>query len=169
MIQGDKGMREFLDVNGHKVQLIFEPSTFSEKVDHVFVICKYENNWLLTNHKTRGWEFPGGKVEKGESPEDAAHREVWEETGASIEKLTPIGSYKVTDSTGFFIKKVFLGIINGLEKKANYLETNGPVLIKEEELLKERFEYQYSFIMQDQMIELFLGNNIEKNKGCLSF
>jgi 8-oxo-dGTP diphosphatase len=162
-------MREFLDVNGHKVQLIFEPSTFLEKVDHVFVICKYENNWLLTNHKTRGWEFPGGKVEQGESLEDAAYREVWEETGASIEKLAPLGSYKVTDSTGFFIKKVFFGIINGLEKKASYLETNGPVLIREEELLKERFEYQYSFIMQDQMIELFLGNINEKSKGYVSF
>jgi 8-oxo-dGTP diphosphatase len=169
MIQGDKGMKEFLDVNGHKVELIFEPSTFPEKVEHVFVICKYENNWLLTNHKTRGWEFPGGKVEKGESLEDAAHREVWEETGASIEVLTSLGSYRVTDSTGFFIKKVFLGIIKGLEKKANYLETNGPLLIREEELLKERFECQYSFIMQDQMIELFLGNINEKNKGCLSF
>ncbi|WP_354002345.1 hypothetical protein [Pseudoneobacillus rhizosphaerae] len=62
-----------------------------------------------------------------------------------------------------------MGIINGLEKKANYLETDGPVLIKKEELLKERFDCQYSFIMQDQMIELFLGNIIEKDKGCLSF
>lgn len=160
-------MREFTDVNGHKVQFLFEPNSFPEKVEHVLVICKYENNWLLTNHKTRGWEFPGGKVEIGESLEDTAYREVWEETGATIKELIPIGTYKVFDSKGFFIKKVFFGIIKGMEKKLNYLETNGPLLIREERLLKERLQCQYSFIMQDQMIELCLGIINEKNKGCL--
>lgn len=160
-------MKEFTDVNGHKVQFLFEPSSFPEEVGHVLVICKYENKWLLTNHKTRGWEFPGGKVEIGESLEAAACREVWEETGASIKELTPLGSYKVTDSKGFFIKKVFFGIIKGLERKTNYLETNGPLLIREERLLKERFECHYSFIMQDRMIELCLGIIDEKNKGRL--
>jgi 8-oxo-dGTP diphosphatase len=160
-------MREFTDVNGHKVQFLFEPNSFPEKEEHVLVICKYENNWLLTNHKTRGWEFPGGKVEIGESLEDTAYREVWEETGATIKELTPVGSYKVIDSKGFFVKKVFFGIIKEIEKKLNYLETNGPLLISEERLLNERLECHYSFIMQDQMIELCLGRIIEKNKGCL--
>jgi 8-oxo-dGTP diphosphatase len=160
-------MREFMDVNGHKVQFIFEPDSFPEKVEHVLVICKYGSNWLLTNHKTRGWEFPGGKVEIGESLEEAANREVWEETGATIKELIAIGTYKVIDSKGFFIKKVFFGIIKGMEKKMNYLETNGPLLIREERLLKERFKCHYSFIMQDQMIEHCLESIHEKNKGCL--
>ena len=40
------------------------------------VICRFFDQWLLTRHKERGWEFPGGKREPGETLEVAAFREV---------------------------------------------------------------------------------------------
>lgn len=41
---------------------------------------------------TRGglWEFPGGKIEQGETPQDAAVRETREEIGCEIEIMAPL-------------------------------------------------------------------------------
>jgi 8-oxo-dGTP diphosphatase len=36
------------------------------------------------------WEFPGGKIEHGETPADAARRELAEETGLVAESLEPL-------------------------------------------------------------------------------
>jgi 8-oxo-dGTP pyrophosphatase MutT (NUDIX family) len=42
------------------------------------------------------WELPGGGILPGETPEAAIHREVYEETGISVEIITLLGWYQRT-------------------------------------------------------------------------
>lgn len=145
-------MMRFLDENGKPVELSFSPNAFEEKAKHVLVICQYGEGWLLTNHKKRGLEFPGGKIESGETLEEAAQREVYEETGAILAELKFIAEYKFTDPIKSFVKSVFWGKVNRVEETTSYHETNGPVIVNGD-ILQQRFGGQFSFIMKDQVVE----------------
>jgi 8-oxo-dGTP diphosphatase len=144
-------VKNFLDQSGNKVELSFSSNAFEQEAKHVFVICKYLDDWLLTKHSVRGLEFPGGKVEPGESLKEAAIREVYEETGASLEELSQIAEYRVDDEKNTFVKAVFWGKIKSIHKMNSYYETKGPVLITGD-LLDLRFGEEYSFIMKDEVV-----------------
>ncbi|MCL6515426.1 NUDIX domain-containing protein [Alicyclobacillus sp.] len=64
---------------------------------------------LWVRHPARGWEPPGGKLEPGETPEDAARREVWEETGATLRSLHWIAEYWVPDHQAY--KWVYAAVV----------------------------------------------------------
>ncbi|BDG30979.1 RNA deprotection pyrophosphohydrolase [Parageobacillus thermoglucosidasius] len=145
-------MKSFFDCYGNRVLLSFMDHPFSLKPRHVWIVCRYKGQWLLTNHPERGLEFPGGKVEKGETPEQAAVREVKEETGGIVGTLTYIGQYKVEPS---IIKNIYFAEIAAIVEQSSYLETDGPVLLRS---LPEniRFDKRFSFIMRDDVLQYTL-------------
>ena len=49
---------------------------------------------LLVKSPWRGWEYPGGLIEPGETFQEALHREVFEESGVEIEITGFIGICK---------------------------------------------------------------------------
>ncbi|MBR1535553.1 MAG: NUDIX hydrolase [Treponema sp.] len=65
--------------------------------DWVIVVPRINDNFLMVKqwrhgNKSLSIEFPGGVINAGESPEEAAKREMEEETGYKAGKLTYLGS-----------------------------------------------------------------------------
>lgn len=58
------------------------------------------------------FELVAGMVEKGEKPEDVAHRETLEEAGAKLEKLIPICDYLVSPGGTDEKLHVYLGLVD---------------------------------------------------------
>ncbi len=60
------------------------------------IAARYNGKWVFCRHKKRStWEIPGGHIEAGETPFDAAKRELMEETGANIFRLEELKPYEV--------------------------------------------------------------------------
>ena len=72
---------------------------YCEEKEYSRVICvsKYKDKYVFSyNEKRKGWEIPGGHIEEGETWEEAAKREMYEETGATKIKVTPVAVYKIS-------------------------------------------------------------------------
>ncbi len=90
-------------------------------------------------------------MEEGETAEQAALREVFEETGAYVDSLHYIGQYYVSGKGGTIIKNVYYAKINRLEEQPHYFETDGPILLnKLPGSLKNN--KSYSFMMKDEVL-----------------
>lgn len=69
----------------------------------VYVIAFRDQEFVMVRHRIRGWEMPGGRVEPGESLEEAARREFLEETGMVLRDV--VGEIHIPGSGG----TVFVG------------------------------------------------------------
>lgn len=159
-------MIQFRDEQNCVVEFSSKPE-FGESW-HVLVLCRFQGQWVLTRNRKRGLEFPGGKREQGETIEEAAIREVYEETGGIVNELRFLGQYKVHDLNKPFVKSIYYTELSSMKRKHDYFETDGPVL--RETLPKDiKSVSEFSFIMKDEILMLSLKqlNKIMENKESL--
>jgi ADP-ribose pyrophosphatase len=73
--------------------------------DHVLMVRQYR----YTHRENHRWEMPSGGVHAGETPEQAAQRELMEEAGYRAGRLTWISTYYTTKSVTDEIGHLYIG------------------------------------------------------------
>jgi 8-oxo-dGTP diphosphatase len=78
--------------------MILAPGSVEKsKLKYVVLAAREKGLWVFVRHRERiSWEMPAGHIEKGESAEEAAFRELSEETGALDASLKHLCDYRVS-------------------------------------------------------------------------
>ena len=86
-----------------------------QEYKYVVILSKYKGKILLSRHKERTtWETQGGHIEKGETPLEAAKRELYEESGAVSYMISPMFDYRAGDDKSSANGMVFMAEITEL-------------------------------------------------------
>ncbi|MDP4552476.1 NUDIX hydrolase [Alkalihalobacillus macyae] len=87
-------VKELRELVGHRPLIL---------VGAVTLIVNSKNEVLLQlrNERSKRWGLPGGLMEPGESTEETAKRETFEETGLTVENMT---LFKLYSGESFFTK-----------------------------------------------------------------
>ena len=145
-------MFTFTDLNEKKVDMYFHKGQYEIEPKHVLVVVQNGEQFLCSIHRERGIEFPGGKVENGESLHDAAVREVLEETNVKIRNVRELCHYIVREKQPF-CKVVFVAEVEQQLDENFAYETKGRVWLTEEQLTQHK---NLSFYMKDDGMKRIL-------------
>jgi len=68
------------------------------------VIYRRDGDILFVRKRRSKWNLPGGRVERGETPLQAAKREMSEETGLRFDRLTYVSEYRQDNVVHFLFE-----------------------------------------------------------------
>ena len=86
------------------IKVTFYDEIEDSKIDFAVIVARTDGKWVFCKHKEREtFEIPGGHREKGEAIDEAAKRELYEETGidACPSQLIKIHQWIAPDKTQF--------------------------------------------------------------------
>ena len=113
---------------------------FRPKCSAVKVLVKCDESFLLVRptYAHRLWTIPGGAVERGETFEEAACRELSEETGIIADVLSKIGDYEHTRHYLRETVRCFVATRDSREVKIDNVEIGEAGWFRLDELPRER-------------------------------
>ena len=80
-----------------EVSILNKESVPLKKLTYVVMGAGIRDQWIFVKHRERvTWEMPAGHIEPGESPDEAAERELMEETGAVKFDLNYLLDYSIS-------------------------------------------------------------------------
>ncbi|HLD18056.1 MAG TPA: NUDIX domain-containing protein [Patescibacteria group bacterium] len=118
--------------------------------DDRFLVLRRVDEVPMRHHK---WEFPGGKIEAGETPTDALRREVLEETGLQIGEPELLGIHTHHWHFSDFVQQTFL-----IAYRVATVSANEVVLCPGE-------NDAHQWVTLDEFFEL--SDHLEANKAML--
>jgi len=98
----------------------------SKPISYASAVILVKNSQILIGQRPEGvvmpgfWEFPGGKLEEGETPEQAAFRETREEVGVEVLHLEPL--YFISEDRGDYHVIVYVYICDKWENEPKSME-----------------------------------------------
>jgi len=79
------------------LEVSFHQTAEDAKLRFAVIVSRADGRWVFCRHKERDtFECPGGRREAGESIDETARRELYEETGALEYTLKPLCAYSVS-------------------------------------------------------------------------
>lgn len=88
---------------------------------YTVTFARYQDKWLYCRAKERDtFETAGGRIEPGETPLEAAKRELYEETGAVKYDITPAFDYSVHRPNVYANGQVFLAQVHELGEMPDF-------------------------------------------------
>lgn len=147
-------LRENLNVKGipqpNRTRLIISDQLPDvANITSAFILAFQGEEILLTRLRSRGLDIPGGHIEDGETPEEAAIRELYEETGAQVKEIELLGyeeiellgdrpeGYRYPYPNSYMV--FYCSAIDKIDIFTGNEETEGGELLEPEEAIKNNW------------------------------
>ena len=101
---------------------LLEPGSIDDQnLSYVVMGSRYRDQWIFVRHRDRQtWEMPAGHIEPGESADQAAVRELFEEAGVLNSRLEIICDYSVTVGAKTEYGRFYGAFVNEMEAQQEF-------------------------------------------------
>ncbi|MBI9102633.1 MAG: NUDIX domain-containing protein [Spirochaetales bacterium] len=124
----------------HEQNILPLDSVEDSLLKYMVIAARHKGRWVVVRLKGQEtWCFPGGHREEGETMDEAAHRELFEETGAVNYNLHPLSVYGVDHGDHMSWGSIYTADINTFSPLPEEYEIEELAMVDEFPLDNARF------------------------------